>query len=317
MLALVSAFIFLFIFALKAEASNFYFPKITNRNSDYFQKQLDRLCSLRIKIHDRFPRFPVPRMCKTKNIKPPTLEFYAEPTSVVEGGSAKLSWASDNTISCEASGGWLGEKTLSGEEMVSPSTDTTYTLSCDGVEDGIEKSVLVEVVPLPPPPPVPTLDHIIISEVYYDVASDKGDSSKNEWIEIYNGTGSSVDISNWVIADVSAEFDLIPPGTVIPNLGFVVLTASSTTSDFWGVPVISLNTARLGNNLGNDGDTVYLKNSASTTVDSMSYGIVALEVFTPTAPDVAKGHSLRKIATTTDNGATYWEDLPTPTPGSF
>lgn len=168
-------------------------------------------------------------------------------------------------------------------------------------------------------PPPPAIDHVVISEVYYDVAAEgKGSDPANEWIEVYNGTGSAVDMSNWVIADVSSEFDLIPEGIIIQNKSFIVFTASSTTSGFWGgVPMVSLETARLGNSLGNSGDTLYLKNIASTTIDAMSYGTVDPAVFTPTATDVADGHSLQRIDLTVDTDtAADWDDSGVPSPGS-
>lgn len=44
--------------------------------------------------------------------------------------SATLSWSTSGAVSCTASGGWTGTKTLSGTLAVSPSAKTTYTLAC-------------------------------------------------------------------------------------------------------------------------------------------------------------------------------------------
>jgi hypothetical protein len=151
--ALLGVFIFLFIFVPRIEAFNF-FPYKINRNSEHFQKQLQKLCDFHIKMHEKFGRYPIPRICKTRDTNPPTLEFNVEPQSIVKGETVTLSWASDNTFSCEASDGWRGDKSLSGEKVVHPKKTKTYTLTCDGVNDGIEKSVTVTVTnPLPPPPP--------------------------------------------------------------------------------------------------------------------------------------------------------------------
>jgi chitinase len=64
-----------------------------------------------------------------------------------------LSWSSNNTISCFASGGWSGNKSLSGSETVSPPATTTYWLTCQGPGGSVTQSVTVTVVIRPEPPP--------------------------------------------------------------------------------------------------------------------------------------------------------------------
>ncbi|KKP56308.1 MAG: hypothetical protein UR80_C0020G0011 [Parcubacteria group bacterium GW2011_GWB1_35_5] len=168
-------FILLILPVLNIQAFGFNFDNFQNKHEtrkEYFSRMLDKMCAIRIKINQKHPRFPVPRICKTENLNPPTLEFYAEPASIIEGESSVLNWASDNTLSCEGSDGWMGEKTISGIEIIWPQTTTTYTLSCDGVEKGIEKSVIVEVVPLSPPAPVDVCPNIsdiqiVIPEGYH------------------------------------------------------------------------------------------------------------------------------------------------------
>ena len=124
--------LFIFVFsAIDAHAFNNFLP------NSHFNKILERLCAIRIKVHEKHPRIPVPRICKTKSPKPPVLEFYADLASITEGESTTLSWASDHTLTCEASLGWTGERTLSGEQVVSPTITTMYTLTCDVVYQGI------------------------------------------------------------------------------------------------------------------------------------------------------------------------------------
>lgn len=252
---------------------------------------------------------------KRKGTSPnPDLTFTGSPLVINQGDSSALTWSSSNATLCEASGGWSGSKSLSNTENVTPNTTTVYTLACgNGVSTSTKNVTITVNIPQPQ-----LLEHLIISEVYYDVGEGKGDASRNEWMEVYNGTGSSVDMSGWVIADASSEFDLIPAGTVIPNLSFVVITAASTTSGFWGdVPVISLETARLGNSFGNSGDSIYLKNAASTTVDSLSYGN-NIAVFDPAISIVNNTGSIKRINLATDtNTASDWATTTTPTPGSF
>lgn len=78
----------------------------------------------------------------------PTLTFTANPSTIDPGQPSTLSWSSTNTTSCTASGGWSGPKGLNGSEVVSPSSTTTYTLSCDGPGGSVPKSATVTVNPI-------------------------------------------------------------------------------------------------------------------------------------------------------------------------
>lgn len=62
----------------------------------------------------------------------PTLDFSANATSIVKGGTAVLSWNSANATVCNATSGNLntnGAKT--GSQSVQPAQTTTYTIKCD------------------------------------------------------------------------------------------------------------------------------------------------------------------------------------------
>lgn len=245
----------------------------------------------------------------------PTLSFSASSTLITQGSTTMLGWTSTNSNACNATLGWTGSKSLAGNQSVTPAATTTYTLACGNGNSTTTESVTVNVI-VPVVPPV-NLDHLIISEVYYDVGTGKGEEPDNEWIELYNGTGSTVDLSHWFIVDTFGEFDKIPSGTTIANGAFLIITASSTTPPFWSnTPMLSLEN-RLGNALGNSDESIYLKNTASTTVDAMGYG-TDVGAFSPAAVDVVAGHSLRRTSLTADtNTAADWEDLTVPTPGSF
>lgn len=259
----------------------------------------------------------IPPATTTPPVSTTTLSFSGNPLSITNGATSTLTWTSTNANFCLASGAWTGNQSLGSSTIVSPSATSTYTLSCGGLGGTTTASVTINVSPTTTPP-VASLDHVVISEVYYDVDPTKGVESTNEWIELYNDTDSSIDIGGWVVADTSDEFDLVPLGTTIPANSFVVLTASTTTLGFWGsVPMVSLGN-RLGNALGNTGDSIYLKNAASTTVDSMSYGSTTPVAFTPTVPIVSEGHSLKRANLLVDtNSSIDWQDETTPTPGSF
>src|SRR3989344_4434579 len=128
--------------------------------------------------------------------------------------------------------------------------------------------------PDPSPDPEPSIDHVLITEVYYDVATAYGEETTNEWIELYNGTGSSIDLSNWIISDAGTQ-RLLPASTIIQNGQYAVVTKDATTLDYWSIPsnalVVVLGSA-IGNGLGNDGDVLYIKDSVGNEIDTVSWG---------------------------------------------
>ena len=86
---------------------------------------------------------------------PPTLNFSADPTSVLQGQSSTLSWTTTNTYpgnSCTASDAWSGDKAGSGGSEVvfpSPPPSVTYTMTCTGPGGSIgPQSVTVNITPL-------------------------------------------------------------------------------------------------------------------------------------------------------------------------
>ena len=84
----------------------------------------------------------------------PTLTLTANPTSLLTGGAATLTWSATNATACTASGGWSGSKATSGSESTGAlDTTTTYALDCTGDGGTVSRSVTVTVTA----PPAPTL----------------------------------------------------------------------------------------------------------------------------------------------------------------
>jgi hypothetical protein len=69
----------------------------------------------------------------------------ASPSSLVVGGTSTLTWSSSGAGSCTASGGWSGAKATAGSQVVSPSSTTSYTLSCSGTGGSAAQSATVTV----------------------------------------------------------------------------------------------------------------------------------------------------------------------------
>src|SRR5688572_29083698 len=67
------------------------------------------------------------------NTPAPTVQLQAEPSNIISGGTATLTWSSTNADTCSTSGGWTGTRPVSGSEDVGPvTTSTTYSLQCNG-----------------------------------------------------------------------------------------------------------------------------------------------------------------------------------------
>lgn len=254
-------------------------------------------------------------------LPPPIVDVSANPLNIVSGATSTLTWSSMHAESCTASNGWSGAKALSGNEIVSPAATTTYSLSCFGNSATTTNSTTVSVFPAST-----TVNHVLISEVYYDTDASHGVEPSNEWIELYNPTASVIDLSGWTIWDsATSSHDTLPFGTSIATGGFLFITPTSatSTSSFWSIPsttpIVVVSGASLGSNgLANAGDAVRLLDNATTTIDAMSYG-TNISIFDPSvAATSTSGRSLYRtnLATDTDS-ASDWGILITPTPGSF
>ncbi|MFA6492892.1 MAG: lamin tail domain-containing protein [Patescibacteria group bacterium] len=183
----------------------------------------------------------------------------------------------------------------------------------------------------PPPPAISNGGNVIISEVYYDVAPDKGPSGSYgpggndgmeqsfEWIELYNPTSGSVDMDGWKISSLygsvgniaglekaagrtttigSHEFAMIIPTT---GVGFIAKWPGYPDAKIFVASAFFLN---------NNGDSLELKNPYDQVVDQLSWGTTATPL--PHLADVAEGHSLARTSATSG-----FVDDASPNPGSF
>lgn len=124
-------------------------------------------------------------------------------------------------------------------------------------------------------PPPPAEGRIILNEVLADpprgfdasgdgVASTTGD----EFVELLNVGGQSVDLSGWQIRDSYGVRATLPEVELAPGAAFVVfggagLGAGWTSATAYGADSLGLN---------NGGDTVSLLDASGATIDSLSYG---------------------------------------------
>ena len=126
---------------------------------------------------------------------------------------------------------------------------------------------------------IPSTQNVIINEF---LINDGSAGQGKDWVEIYDKSGSSVDISNWTLMDTTGIFHTFPASTTIASGGFMA-------------------TADLSNRLSNTGcDKVYLFDNLGNLLDGISYCKMTIP---------ANGTS---IGRTTD-GAITWSTFLTPT----
>lgn len=75
----------------------------------------------------------------------PSVSFSVNPQTVLENASVAISWYSQNTTYCVASGGWSGYWVPAGSTDVYPKEDSNYYITCVGQEGTVSdaKSVFV------------------------------------------------------------------------------------------------------------------------------------------------------------------------------
>ncbi|MFA6919204.1 MAG: lamin tail domain-containing protein [Patescibacteria group bacterium] len=121
-------------------------------------------------------------------------------------------------------------------------------------------------------PIIYNLHDLVINEFLSDPAT----SSEKEWVELYNNTTSTIDLSGWTMSDNSSTSTMS---------GFI----SATDTDRFFVFEFS------SSKLNNDGDIITLKDPTGQIIDQIIYGNYGSDTANNTlAPD--KGNSTARIA---------------------
>jgi len=122
-----------------------------------------------------------------------------------------------------------------------------------------------------------------ISEVYFDSNFDEGlgsnDHHYGEFIELYNRSNQSIDLSNWILTDNVGGMSL-PQGTIIEPQGFIVITYGATTGTYANI-FSSLFPEAQGHQsktiyqrnieFNNKGDYIILKDNTGKVIDQLYY----------------------------------------------
>ena len=166
---------------------------------------------------------------------------------------------------------------------------------------------------------------ILINEIMYNPIQD---DNYNEWVELYNPTNQSINISGWTITDNSApdylegDFENGNGTTIIPPNGYAIIADHGTKIyENFSIPNntirLYVDDSSIGNGLGNSGDKLILKNDTGETIDAVEWIINYTDVPGAPAETVDEGHSLSRYqgVDTNDSSEDFYDGV-IPTPGS-
>ncbi len=125
--------------------------------------------------------------------------FAASPATIVSGTSTTLSWAVASGTGCSINQA-VGAVANSGSTSVSPTTNTTYTLTCSGLNGGSSATTNATVTVTPVPSPV---NASIASFAASPATITSGGSSTLTWA-VASGTGCSINQSVGSVANNSS-----------------------------------------------------------------------------------------------------------------
>ncbi|MCK4760845.1 MAG: lamin tail domain-containing protein [Candidatus Aminicenantes bacterium] len=155
----------------------------------------------------------------------------------------------------------------------------------------------------------PSAPAIVFSEIFYDTP---GTDADEEWIELYNNSGSAVDVGGWTISDNNGEGATytFPLGTTIAaGAYFTVAHNSAGFNAIYGYDADLYGSIPL---LNNDGDTLLLEDGSAVLVDAVAWeGGAAAGIpgdwGSSTDPSAPTGSSIYRTNPLTDSGSyTDW-----------
>lgn len=128
---------------------------------------------------------------------------------------------------------------------------------------------------------------VFITEVMYNLP---GADSPNEFVELYNADDISVDLTDWIIADLGSDDDLVGESFLLPPNGYALIMEGDYDGILYSdlIPqetlMLFVDGNAIGNNLNNSADSLYLINSVGDTIDVMGW-----------SESIEDGFSLEKV----------------------
>lgn len=148
---------------------------------------------------------------------------------------------------------------------------------------------------------VPTLNYVMFSEIFYDTP---GTDSNEEWIELYNPTTQSINISGYSIVDNngSGSTYTFPSGTNIDAESYFTVAVNQNGFN----ALYAADAYQYGSipSLNNGGDALLLKDNSGNTVDQVAWenGTTGgVPTGWGTGPTASTGQSIYRVDLTTDS----------------
>ncbi|MDH7516858.1 MAG: phospholipase D-like domain-containing protein [Candidatus Thermoplasmatota archaeon] len=171
-----------------------------------------------------------------------------------------------------------------------------------------------------------TKTNIVINEIMYNPEQN---DNYSKWIELYNPTNQSINISGWSITDNTAEdtlegdFEHGNGTTIIPPYSYALIADHDTKIyENFSIPnnaiKLYVDDLTIGNGLGNNKDKLILKDSNGKIIDAVEWGDDYPDVPGSPANLIDEGHSLcRYIDSYNNDSSIDFYDGTKPTPGEI
>jgi len=110
---------------------------------------------------------------------------------------------------------------------------------------------------------------VIISEIMADPTPQVG-LPNNEWIELKNVSGVTINLQDWRILDASGQSGPMPAFNLQPDSFVIVCTGSAVTAMSQFVRTIAVTSFP---SLNNDGELIYLRSAQAVTIHAVNYSV--------------------------------------------
>ena len=122
-----------------------------------------------------------------------------------------------------------------------------------------------------------------------------------EWFEIYNASGSDVDLSGLHVYDGGTDTFTVASSVVVSAGGYAVLALNKTSGTNGGITVVDYKYASSTFRLNNTTDQIYLAND-TVVVDSVSYDATTF----PSVAGVSLSLDSTALDTTSNDDGSNW-----------
>ncbi len=119
--------------------------------------------------------------------------------------------------------------------------------------------------------PTPLADPIVITEINYKSAPE---ADSEDWVELYNRTGTAVDLTGWKFSDGSGHVYAFPPDTVLWSNSYLVLCRDKIKFKTFH-PYVKNLLGNLGFGFSSDGESLRVLDPQNKIVDRVDYASVA------------------------------------------